>query len=375
MRDYLYLLPLLLGLLFLIVYFIDRTKIYKTDVFDFFRNRKIINTLNIISCIIPKDSKLYTFYSNRILNYTSLKVERLIEIKVLLFIFTMIFMMLVKYTNISIQTKEIFNNFDYRMDLIYSYKNVIDPQGAFKQEMQAFEKALKKIKKTDLNLSSEEVQFKIRSLINVTESEILIPVDSLVNKVFYRILDYYKVREIRISRYVLMAFCFSLIPEIYFIIFNLFVKEDVRKEIKFLKKLVIMNGNIKPVDFREVLDGLIDKSVYYRAALLNIKDENRKNSVNNEEIYSKLIRKSKNIEEKLFLEKLNEANNYDFDLAIQNIQNEFRLEKREEVRRVKKRIETIHIMGITGFMFIIIVFIMYLIMPWMKMFDMNGLGF
>ena len=169
----------------------------------------------------------------------------------------------------------------------------------------------------------------------------------------------------------MIALLFSFMPELYLSIRKIFIKADARRELIFLKRLLILNGSIKPVDFMEVLKILIDKSKYYKKILQEIEDKNKKNSVDNCRIYNTYIRNWKDVDLKLFFEKLDEANNYDFDQAILNIENEFRLQRREEIRKVRKRIEFIHVMGIMGFMLIITLLIVYLIIPWMQLYDMN----
>ena len=128
------------------------------------------------------------------------------------------------------------------------------------------------------------------------------------------------------------------------------------------------------MDFREVLKILIDKSRHYKKILQDIEDKNKRNSVDPGTEYSEYIKGTKELEVKLFFEKLDQANNYDFDQAIRNIENEFRLEKREDVRKIRKRIEFIHVVGITGFMIIILISVLYLIEPWLRMYNMNQIG-
>ncbi len=121
----------------------------------------------------------------------------------------------------------------------------------------------------------------------------------------------------------------------------------------------------------ELLDILIDRSRYYKGMLQEIQDANKRNNIDNKAIYSAYISSAKDLDTKLFYEKLDQANNYDFDQAILNIQNEFKMEKREQARKVKKRIDLINILGIMVFMILIVIMIMYLLIPWMRSYNLS----
>ena len=171
----------------------------------------------------------------------------------------------------------------------------------------------------------------------------------------------------------LFALCAYFIPELLILLFNFLNKSNERAEKRFMKRLIIMNGSIKPTDFMMVLSELIDKSKFYKKILLEIEDSNKKNYEENTKIYQKYIQQSKDLETKLFFEKLDEANNYDFDQAIINIKNEFNLDKRMQTRKVKKTVENIHVWGLVGFMALIVLIIMYLLMPWMTSYDLGSI--
>jgi len=169
----------------------------------------------------------------------------------------------------------------------------------------------------------------------------------------------------------LAALIVFFIPEIWVLIYNFFSAVDAKRELRFLKKLIIVNGSIKPVDFMELLSLLIDKSKHYKKTLKEIEDLNKKNTIDNRAIYSTYIRNAKDLNIKLFFEKLDQANNYDFDQAILNIENEFKLEKREQIRQIRKQIGVINIFGIVGYMVLIVILIMYLLTPWLQSYSMN----
>ncbi len=371
---WLFFFPLFISIIFFLQYFYYGERIYRLQNTRQRIQKKIHKKiLSLFGRIVPREGKVYRFYINKILQYSKLTVEKLMYLKIFLFTLTLAIIMLVKITNISIETEEIYNKFDFKVDMIYEYQkkhiNVIE---AMKQEISYLNIALKKITKTMLREKSpEQIQYEIRRLINEKDIHLYLPRETIVNKIYHRLISYYKVREFNIMLIILVAFQISYLPELYLIIKNILVRVDAKNELRLLKRLIILNGSIKPVDFMEVLSLLIQKSKYYKKILQQIEDSNRKNSIDNKTIYSTYIRQCKDIDLKLFFEKLDEANNCDFDKAILNIENEFKLHRREEIRSIKKQIEFIHIMGILGFMLIITVLIVYLIVPWMQLYDMQ----
>ena len=372
LEAYLYILPLALALLFMVTYLVGEKGKYRVQALRLIKGKDMDG---LIQGLIPPHSSVYKFYRAKILRYSKCSVERLFLIKLGILASIIILAVLIKYTNISIQTREIFERFDYHTDLLFSNSEAFDRNIALEQEISALNLALKSIKKSELLQGPEEVQLIIRSLITTPEAELQLQIDTLINKVYNRLKDYYEVRSLHFAFYLFIGLLVSFVPEGYFIIRNIFQKADARKELRFLKKLIIMNGSIKPVDFREVLRVLIDKSVYYKQILQEIEDRNKRNFIDPKAIYGPFIKGSRELEVKLFFEKLDEANNYDFDQAIKNIQNEFKLEKREDIRMIRKRIDFIHTVGVMGFMILILILVLYLIEPWLKMYNMNNIGF
>lgn len=328
----------------------------------------------ILHRIFPQKSKIRFFYERKILFYSALGFEQLVKLKLLIIIGIFLLVVLVKYTNICIQTDDILNKYDYRVDMLMQ-QGVKDKAAAMREERQYLLQAVRQIGSNVLTLSRDSTQSIIKGmLLNSKTSELQASVDTITNKVYYRLHDYFAIRQYNLILYLLLGIAFSFIPELFFLLMNFVKKADTRRELRFLKRLIILNGSIKPVDFMEVLKILIDRAKYYKSILLDIEDKNKRNSVNTREIYRDVYTSAKSLNEKLFFEKLDEANNYDFDQAVKNIAYEFNLERRELEREVRKRIDVIHVVGVTGFLLVILVMVIYLIQPWLGMYDLRQLG-
>lgn len=373
----LFLIPVLLALILIIQSMLRKTikdiKQYKIG------DRKqgtleiLVEIIDRINVLVPKKgTKIYKAYE-ALLGFTRFSVKQLFRVKFILFVLTVAFLLLKAYTDIGIYTKDIFNRFDYYCDLLYQYKGEVkEKDAALEYEIDCLKTALNEISKNEtLKASKEDIQGRIKGYIKAADDSLAIPRDTIANKVYYRLYDYYRYRQINYVIILLVALLISFLPEALVFLFNFFARADARRELRFLKKLIIVNGSIKPVDFMELLGTLIDRSRYYKGMLQEIQDANKRNNIDNKAIYSAYISSARDLDTKLFYEKLDQANNYDFDQAILNIQNEFKMEKREQARKVKKRIDLINILGIMVFMILIVIVIMYLLIPWMRSYNMS----
>lgn len=372
----LYLLPLTAGAVVFVLYLAGRYRLMLELAKKLsLKNAGLVSAiLQRAACIIPPDSRLRRVYEKYVLKYSNISFERLFELKVYLFLIFMLLFFSIYYTNIEMFTGNLLSNFRYRVDIIFEYNGVENENEALKQEIKYFERARNEIGDSISKLSSAEGQSLIRNMITERRYELLQPAETIANKVYHRLSDYYGIRNLSIFPYVLMSYLLSFLPELVYIIRGRFLQASAKREMRFLKKLIILNGSIPPVDFMEVLRMLISKAVYYKKTLQDIYDGNIMNTLDNKRMYAKLVSETKSVSEKLFFEKLDEANNYNFEQAIKNIEYEFLLEKREIARSVRKQINRINMAGLLGFVLILVVVFIYLIYPWLNLYDANEIG-
>lgn len=139
-----------------------------------------------------------------------------------------------------------------------------------------------------------------------------------------------------------------------------------RKELRFLKKIFVMCGSVKPVDYMQVVNAMYERADCYKKDLENIMDVLRKSNVDKEEFFYELLGKTQDIDSKLFYEKLCIGFLYDFDLAIRSIEGDFLQEKRAYARFIRKRVNLIHIVGVTGLFIAMTILLMYMLKPWLN---------
>ena len=139
-----------------------------------------------------------------------------------------------------------------------------------------------------------------------------------------------------------------------------------KKELRFLKKIFVLSAEIKPVDCMQVINNMYDRAEYFKTDLERIMDILRKSNVDKEDYFNELLNETSDIDTKLFFEKISIGILYDFDLAIKSIAGDFAQEKREYARFIKKRINLIHIVGVTGLFIAMTILLMYMLKPWLE---------
>lgn len=176
----------------------------------------------------------------------------------------------------------------------------------------------------------------------------------------------------KIIRMLLIACITFFIPDIASKIKSKLIYSGAKREIRFLKKIFILNGSIKPIDFRRVIKSLITRANYYKKDLELIEDVHKKSNIDNKRFFGDLIESTKDVSVKLFYEKLDQASNYDFDQAVKNIAGDFSAEKREYARFIRKKLDFIHIVGIVGILILLTIEMCYLLAPWLQLMNLEG---
>ena len=165
--------------------------------------------------------------------------------------------------------------------------------------------------------------------------------------------------------------CF-FIPEVILWIGKRRRRNRAARELRFLKKLFVISGSVKPVDFIRVIKKLIQKSDCHKDLLTEILEIHKRSDRNTESFYNDLMKRSDSVSVRLFCERLNMAANYDFEKAVKSISEDFIGEQREYARFVKKKIELIHIIGVVGMFLLITILVIWLLGPWMEMLSKDG---
>ena len=133
-----------------------------------------------------------------------------------------------------------------------------------------------------------------------------------------------------------------ILPEVWLLTAYSVRSKDRHREIRFLKRLFILNGSVEPTCFSEVLAILQDHAVYLEETLLLIRQERDRNSADLLQVYQGLDRQVEDLELRLFLEKLSQADRIHFSEGVRSMQTDLnigRLIRQREARRRKEQIE------------------------------------
>lgn len=388
LQRYIFIIPLLFSVILIFKYMFERKDIFKfKSIEEIQENDKTKAKLGIVKfyckkafdnigkyCSPPKKSKLYKLYK-QFLRFTRFNVENYFAMRIIIVIISLVFLVLIRYTNIAVYTEEIFNNYEYRMDIIYEQDDkLVNNQEALNQEIYFLKIAINEISCKEVNdekLKGDTMN-RIRNIIVDKSMELELPSYTVANKVYYRLKDYYSVRDTNYIMYLYLIIIFFLIFDGVVFIYNVFAKANAKIELRFLKKLIVLNGNFQDIGFTEILSLLINKSKYYKKALKEIATVNDKNTVENKLVYREIMLNIKDEDAKLFFEKLEQANNSDFEHAIKNIEEEEKLAEEERKIKVNSRVEAIHSFGVVGAFIIIYLLANYLLLPWLQAHDISA---
>lgn len=372
---FMYFLPLIIFILFYIHHL--KNSNYRIKALRDIRKKGLKNFIlfYMYKLFTPKEKgKIYSKYKI-FLQYTRWEVKTYFLLKTFLVMTVLIMMILIKLTNINIYTEKIFESYEYRTDIIYeAVHEDIDKIMALETEITLLKDMLREVNEEDVEkLSKDNLQQLVISTLNDKGLPILTSPQNIANKVYYRLKDYYSIKKLNYFFMICILILVYFAPDFFVSIHNLFMKSSAAAELVYLKKLVILNGSIKPTSYNEVLDIIISKSKYHKNILNQIQVLRNKNTIDNKKIYREdYLGQIKDLELKLFLEKLDQADNYDYNQAILNIENEFKTDKRERARKIKKRIELMEFVGIAGSMGIIALITIYLLLPWLSIYDLSS---
>jgi hypothetical protein len=363
-----YIIPIIIAMIFIV-------KLLENEL----RRSTVLSKKNrfdkVIKKLIPKeDSKIYKYYEAKCKHIRGLNVKKIYIFKIVFNSFVLIMYFLIMITNNSIYRQDLLNKYEYKLDSIYKVDvKSINVDKAMKEEMDIFNNFMKNNSKSALKILAKDkkaLELEILKTIPTENSSLEVQRDIIANKVYYRVVDYVNLGVFNLQYIVGLLVFAELLPVLMLSLFNIYIKASVSYELAFLKRKIILHGSLGN-DFNTIIKSLKKDSYYYKQALSKIYDQNIDNTIKNKDIYKTLINEADNIEEKLFYEKLEHGNNYDFNLAIVNLINEKKLDKKTRDREIKELINKITLIGIAGFFLFFAALLMYTIIPILNMYQVN----
>ncbi len=164
----------------------------------------------------------------------------------------------------------------------------------------------------------------------------------------------------------LLHLLFLFLPELWLLSAYSFSAKDRQKEIRFLKRLFILNGSVEPCCFSEVI-GILQAHAYYLKDTLNlICRERERNNADMLEVYKKIDREVGDLELRLFLEKISQADRIHFSEGVRSMQTDLNISKLIRQREARRRKESIELSGIFCGMALAGLLTYAMLLPWLN---------
>lgn len=321
---------------------------------------------------------LADLYKEMFLVESKLSIVAVLLIKLAIFIVVLLFMYAVRATNVAYYTDEVFNKFDYRTDISYLEELSEDKIPlALEQEVAALNYVLEFHPREEiLTWNRLDIQYTIEDYLGTNGIKTVGKEDTFVHKVYNRAYDYHKYREYSHVQYIALALMCSFIVELILYVRVGNVISADRRNINYLKKILVVNSVLKPVNFNNVLDEMIlEATPNVRKNLTRIKEAMQNNNSSTHAVLVEIGRKQKTSFERLFYEKLDQALNFDFDTAVDNVTKEIKYDRQELKRKYEKKTTSMKMWGSTIFMILLTLVIFYMLIPWQQLMNFNSLPY
>ncbi len=162
------------------------------------------------------------------------------------------------------------------------------------------------------------------------------------------------------------ALFFLFSPEFWLYASYVLAHKNRHKEMRFLKRLFILNGSVEPVTYDEVLSILRSHAFYLRNVLQRIESERQRNGSSTEKIYAQWIDTVNDLDIRLFLETLSQADCVHLAEGVRSMETDIKMDKLIRSREVLRRRDTMELMGIFFGIVLAGLMIFCWLLPWLN---------
>lgn len=323
---------------------------------------------------ITKIKKLYkkATYEKLIskLNALNMSFERYIAIKVIAIVAIVVLYVLITLTNYSMTKNYVGSIYDYTNDSIYVEQELPDEEIQkiiLKKEMDVVQKMMRDMSYSSFTSLPKDSVIEIIYYDYLYEVDWEIHRDISSHRIYYRLDDLFSARKVSLALItVLSALAWFGINVVVDFLAKHHLRNKVR-ELDFLKELVIINGQIKPVSINTILELLAKEATYNKRELREIFESY--NSLNNDVrvAFGKIYKSSQHSDLTVFYENLERATLFNIDDAIRNFQDDAYNSKEIRKMEIDTTSEQIEAVGMLMFMLLMVALIAYSVMPWLSM--------
>ncbi len=142
-----------------------------------------------------------------------------------------------------------------------------------------------------------------------------------------------------------------------------------KKEIELLKRLFILNGSVQPVVFDEVFRILRDNARSLRPLFDRLEQKRSSNTEDMRQVYKTLGQECRDLEIRLFLEKLYQADCLDLQQGVQSLQMDQMIQKMTRRREAEQLRNVIELFGLSFSVILAGLLTYYLLLPWLALYS------
>lgn len=144
-----------------------------------------------------------------------------------------------------------------------------------------------------------------------------------------------------------------------------------KKEIEFLKRLFLLNGSVEPVVFDEVFRILRDNARSLRPLFDRLEQKRTSNTEDLRFVYQTLGQECGDLEVRLFLEKLYQADCLDLRQGVESLRMDQMIQKMTRRREAESLRSLIELFGLTFSVVLAGLLTYYLLLPWLTLYSMQ----
>jgi len=143
-----------------------------------------------------------------------------------------------------------------------------------------------------------------------------------------------------------------------------------RQEIELLKRLFVLNGSMQPISCEEVIGILHENAHYLKPVFHELMEERSRNTSSLQDIYERLSHRHRELELRLFLEKLRQADCLNLTDGVESMKTDLMLQTMARRRQAERLRELIVLCGIAFGVLLAGVLTGALLIPWLEVYSL-----
>lgn len=318
-------------------------------------------------------------YRNKFLPYSTLSISLILVLKAVIIVVVFVFICLAKWTNIQYYDDRIFNEYDYRVPM--SYKSNLEPElheEAMIQERTLLERLLTDYTKEDLMYIYSPPDVSYQAVVYAKEMgiELIDDEETVGQRLYTRAYDYHFYRQWDVGLYAAVAIAMSFLTEAWLGARASLARSRERENLYFQKKIMVLHGSLKPVNFDKMMQEMISKATPYNKENLKKVHEALKDiSVDSAQVIKKIGREQPDNFSRMFYEKLYLAAEVNMQDAIDSMNAELKYERVDEARAYTNAAKQLELKGVGYSMLMLFVAMLYILIPMYSAVNLSEMSF